>query len=99
MRNWITEGSKYASKMMCVLVNQRIKTCISVQDLEYTESFLRTFFKIDFCTLQSVHRHSAIVFDSHKRWHVGGISSIFKVQSQLIVYGWQGVRWGWVRNE
>jgi len=46
MRNWITEGSKNASKRMCILVNQRKKTCISVQDLEYTESFLKTCRKI-----------------------------------------------------
>jgi len=46
MRSWINQGSKNASKMMCFLLNQRKKTCISVQDLEYAERLLKICRKI-----------------------------------------------------
>jgi len=39
MRNWISQGSKNESKSMCFLVNQRKKTHISVQGLEYAENY------------------------------------------------------------
>jgi recombinational DNA repair protein RecR len=46
MRNWINLGSKNARKIMCFLLNQRKKTLISVQDLEYAERLLKICRKI-----------------------------------------------------
>ena len=40
-----------------------------------SDKFYTTFFLLSFSTLRSALRHSAIVFDNHKRWHVGDISS------------------------
>jgi len=39
MLNLINQEGKNASKRMCFLVNQRKKTCISLQDLEYAETY------------------------------------------------------------
>jgi hypothetical protein len=40
-----------------------------------TKKHFSIMFFLSPSTLRSVRRHSAIVFENHKRWHVGDISS------------------------
>jgi len=52
-----------------------ICSCIFVFKYFASKHETESQFFLSLSTLQSVRRHSATVFDNHRRWHVGDISS------------------------